>query len=249
MTPINLNQILKNTLLVVIIVVVVVGGNLALRWSNSLYPSKTIVVSADGKAIVSPDVAKVSFSVVSEGPSPETLQTDNAKKMTPAINFVKSEGIDTKDIRTTNYNLSPRYEYDEIRRQSFITGYTLTQTALVKIRDLGKVAKIVGGLSELGVNQIGSVTFEIEEPDKYLIEARTEAFNKANQKAREMAALNGVRIKRVINFSEYSSGPIYPYRTLEGKGGGDIISAAPLPPIEPGTEELTLQVSVTYEIE
>jgi len=91
--------------------------------------------------------------------------------------------------------------------------------------------------------------FEVEEQDKYLTEARIEAFSKANQKASEMAALNGVRIKRVINFSEYSSSYTSPYRTLLEGMGGDIASSVSLPPMEPGTEELTLQVSVTYEIE
>jgi len=249
MKPVNLNQILKDTLLVVVIVVVVLGGNLALKWSNSLYPSRTIVISGDGKATVTPDIAKLSFSVVSEGPDPTALQSDNSKKMTAAINFVKEKGIDAKDIKTTNYNLSPRYEYDETKRQSFITGYTLTQTVSVKVRDLGKVAEILGGLSSLGINNIGSVSFEVDEPDRYLAEARVEAFGKANKKALEMASLNGVRIKRVVNFSEYQSGPIYPYRSLElaGKGGGDVV--LPVPPIEPGTEEITIQVSVTYEIE
>ena len=248
MKEVNLNQILKDTLLVAIIVVVVLGGNLALKWSNSLYPSRSIVVTGDGKTTVSPDIAKLSFSVVSEGPDPAALQGDNAKKMTAAIDSVKNKGIEAKDIKTTNYNLSPRYEYDEAKRQSFITGYTLTQTSSVKVRNLNKVAEVLGGLSNLGVNEISSVSFEVEEPDKYLTEARTEAFNKANQKALEMAALNGVRIKRVINFSEYPNGPIYPYR-FGGKGGGDTVGPVSLPPIEPGTEEISIQVSVTYEIE
>jgi len=251
MKPVNLNAILKNTLLVVGIFALVVGANIALDWSSSLYPSKTIYVSAEGKATVSPDIAKVSFSVVSEGPSPEKLQEDNSKKMASAIDFVKSVEVDGKDIKTTNYNLSPRYEYDESTRKSYISGYTLTQTALVKVRDLNKVAKVLGGLSELGVNQISSVSFEIDEPDKYLAEARNEAFTKAHEKAREMAKLNGVKIKRVLNFSEYRGGPVYPYYYGEALGkGGDIVSSASyLPPIEPGTEEITVQVNVTYEIQ
>src|SRR3989338_7909114 len=249
MKPVNLNQILKDILLVVVIAAVVLGSNLALEWSDSLYPSRTIMVSGEGRATVTPDIAKLSFSVVSEGPDPTMLQSDNSEKMNAAIDFVKGKGIKAKDIKTTNYNLSPRYEYDESRRQSFITGYTLTQTVSVKVRNLGGVAKILGGLSGLGVNNIGSVSFEVDEPDKYLDEARVEAFNKASKKASEMASLNGVRIKRVVNFGEYQSGPIYPYGSfdLAGKGGGEAMSS--VPSIEPGTEEITIQVSITYEIE
>lgn len=249
MKPINLNQILKNTLLVVVIAVVVLGGNLALKWSLSLFPSRTINVSAEGKTMVSPDIAKISFSVVSEGSSPETLQMDNSKKMSSAIDFIKNQEVDVKDIKTINYNLSPRYKYNEARKQSFIADYILIQTTLVKIRDLNKVAKILGGLSELGVNQISSVSFEVDEPDKYLSEIRMEAFTKAHEKAATMAALNGVKIKRIINFSEYQNLPIHPYGFLELAEKNDNGAMLPAPPMEPGTEEITIQVNVTYEIE
>jgi uncharacterized protein len=249
MAPVNLNSILRNTFLVVGIFTLVVGANVALKWSLSLYPSKTIYVSAEGKATVSPDIGKISFSVVSEGKNPQVLQENNAKKMTSAIDFVKNLGVNSKDIKTTNYNLSPRYEYDETTRKSYISGYTLTQTALVKVRDLDRVAEVLGGLSELGVNQISSVSFEIDEPDKYLAEARSEAFAKAHEKAKEMAMLNGVKIKRVVNFSEYRGGPIYPYYGETAGRGGDMVSSSYLPPIEPGTEEITIQVNITYEIQ
>jgi len=246
----DLNQLLKNALLLMVIVTLVAAGNVAMKWSASLYPSRTIMVNADGKATISPDMARTSFSVVSEGPKPEDLQVDNAKKMGAAVDFVKGLGIEAKDIKTTNYNLSPRYEYDETRNKSFISGYTLTQTTSVKVRDLNKVAKLLGGLSELGVNDIGSVSFETEDQDKYLAEARNEAFAKAHAKAAEMAMANGVRIKRIVNFSEYQGGPIYPYSyEAFGKGGDAVMSSSVVPPIEPGTDEITVQVSVTYEIQ
>lgn len=246
----DLNQLLKNALLFVAIITLVAAGNIAMKWSASLYPSRTIMVNADGKATISPDIARTSFSVISEGPKPEDLQVDNAKKMSAAIDFVKGLGIEAKDIKTTNYNLSPKYEYDETRNKSFISGYTLNQTTSVKVRDLNKVAKLLGGLSELGVNDIGSVSFETEDQDKYLAEARSEAFAKAHAKATEMAIANGVKIKRIVNFSEYQGGPVSPYSyEAFGKGGGVGASQTAMPPIEPGTDEITVQVSVTYEIQ
>src|SRR4030042_2540396 len=100
----------------------------AKKYTNSLMPARTVSVSAEGKVTVSPDIAKLSFSVVSEGKNPETLAESNNKKMNAAIDFVKSKGIEEKDVKTTDYNLSPRYAYDEDTRRSFISGYTLTQT-------------------------------------------------------------------------------------------------------------------------
>jgi len=218
----------------------------AKKFGDSLFPAKTVTISAEGKVIVSPDIAKISFSVVSEGPNAEKIADENNKKMNSVIDFVKSQGIDEKDIKTTQYNLNPRYEYDERTRKSWISGYTLTQTILVKIRDLAKVGKILGGLPELGINQIGSISFEVDEPEKYLAEARDKAFDKAREKAKEMAEKNGVRLGKIINFSEYQGREPIPYYETFNK---EIAApAATLPSIQPGSQEVTVQVSVTYEI-
>ncbi|NCQ02634.1 SIMPL domain-containing protein [Candidatus Wolfebacteria bacterium] len=218
----------------------------AKKYGDSLMPAKTINVSAEGKVTVSPDIAKLSFSVVSEGANSKLLAENNNKKMNAAIDFAKSQGIEEKDIKTTEYNLSPRYEYDEKTKKTFISGYTLTQTVLVKVRDLNKVAEVLGGLPALGINQISSISFDIDEPEKYLSEARNQAFDKAKEKAKAMAEKNGVKLGRVINFYEYQSTPYYQNVRALGMGGAEAVQ--PLPQIQPGSQEVTIQVSVTYEI-
>lgn len=214
------------------------------KLGDSFLPARTITVLAEGKAVVSPDVAKISFSVVSEGVSPEKIAEENNKKMTGALDFVKSQGIDEKDIKTTQYNLQPRYVYDEKPRRSYISGYELTQTVSVKIRELEKVGKILAGLPELGINQIGSISFEVDEPEKYLTEARNRAFEKAKEKAATMAEQNGVRLGKIINFGENHGVPTPLYKTF-----GDIEAAAlTVPSIQPGTQEVVVNVNITYEI-
>ncbi|PJB83338.1 hypothetical protein CO087_01980 [Candidatus Wolfebacteria bacterium CG_4_9_14_0_8_um_filter_39_46] len=218
----------------------------AKKYGDSLMPAKTINVSAEGKVTVSPDIAKLSFSVVSEGANSKLLAENNNKKMNAAIDFAKSQGIEEKDIKTTEYNLSPRYEYDEKTKKTFISGYTLTQTVLVKVRDLNKVAEVLGGLPALGINQISSISFDIDEPEKYLSEARNQAFDKAKEKAKAIAEKNGVKLGQVINFYEYQSTPYYQNVRALGMGGAEAVQ--PLPQIQPGSQEVTIQVSVTYEI-
>ena len=220
----------------------------AKKLGDSLFPIRTFSVSAEGKVTVSPDIAKISFSVVSEGANPKTITDENNKKINTAISFVKSQGIDEKDIKTTQYNLSPRHEYDEKTKKTFISGYILTQAVLVKVRDLNKTAEILGGLPNLGINQIGAISFEIDEPEKFLTEARDKAFEKAKKKAEEMAGKNGVKLGKVINFYEYQgySQPIYRGLEMMSKGSGDSFASAPQ--IQPGTEEVSVQVNITYEI-
>jgi len=219
------------------------------KYGDSLYPVGSISVSAEGKAIATPDVAQVSFSVVSRGKNPEELADNNNQKVSAAITFVKSEGIDAKDIKTSGYSLSPDYQYDPKTERNFITGYTLTQTVNLKIRDLFKVAKVIGGLTPLGVNQIGGVNFTIDDPEKVMAQAREDAFARAKVKAAKMAEQGGVRLGRIISVGEYGSGPTPYYGAAAGKFGlgGEAMSVA-APTIEPGTEEIRVQVTITYAL-
>ena len=163
------------------------------------------------------------------------------------ISFVKSQGIEAKDIKTSGYNLSPDYQYDENLRRSFIVGYTITQSVNVKVRDFDKLPKVLSGLTPVGVNQISGISFTVEDPEKFMREARKIAFERAKAKAQSMASQNGVRLGKVVNINEFGGypPPIPYFGRVEALGkGGDI---AP-PTIEPGTEEITVQVSVTYAL-
>ena len=249
------NQIQKQKdwfwmILNVVLVVLILLGLSSLKalysYGKSLPASRTITISADGKAVVLPDIATFFFSVVNEGNDPEELSAKNNEIINEALGLVKKEGVEDKDIKTTSYDLSPRYNYDEKRRTNFIDGYRLSQTITVKIRDFSKISKILAALPGLGINQIGSLSFGVDEPDTYLNEAREQAFQKAREKADAMAKQNHVRIKKVITFSEFTGGyprPMYAKAEIGGFGG-DIVA----PQIEPGSQEVTVNVSVTYEI-
>ncbi len=243
--------LLLNGAMVVAIFLGLVLSASVIRTSNAVIPSRTITISAEGKAQVAPDLATLTFAVVSQGVTAEEVQKANTEKINKAVEYLKAQGVDVKDIQTANYNLYPRYRYDKDTSESSISGYELNQTVTVKIRDLAKAGTIVGGLSAAGVNQISSFAYSVEDPDAPRNEARQEAFNKAFAKAKAMADQIGVRIARVVTFSEFAGGYEPPYFydryavMAEGKGG----EAAPAPSLEPGQEEIVVNVSVTYEIQ
>lgn len=223
------------------------------RFGESQPPVRTITVNAEGKTTVKPDIAQFSFSVVTEGLDLVKITSDNNEQVEDAIKFVKSEGVKSGDIKTTQYNLQPKYEYNEIRKKSYISGYSLTQTVFVKIRELekniGVVSKILGSLPELGINQISGVSFTVDDPEKFMNEARVDAYKKAKEKAVFMAKSVGVGLGRVINVNEYGSPVFYGSYEKMGLGGGDMMAAPSVrAPVEPGSEELTIQVNITYAL-
>ncbi len=244
----DIYQRLKEVLFASLILFILTAIPTLRQFADPFSSMKVITVSAEGKAAVVPDIAKSSFSVVSEGANPKTIQDENNGKMNKAIASLKALGIDAKDIKTTSYDLNPTYSYDQKTGKSSIYGYRLTQTVSVKVRDFGKVSDVLTGLSNAGINQISGFSFDIDDPEKYLTEARNQAFDKAKSKAQSMAAQNGVALGRALNFSESGAGyptPIYAAAEL-GKGSSPLSVA---PTIESGSQEVKIQVVVTYEIQ
>jgi uncharacterized protein len=226
---------------------VLFGMPALVQFNNSLFASRTITVSAEGKTTATPDIAETSFSVVTQGQNPATLSTNNADKMNAVLQFVSSQGIAQADVKTTAYDLQPNYQWDKNTQRNFIDGYTLTQTVDIKIRDLNKVADILGGLAPLGVNQIGGVNFTIDNDEPVIALARADAFAKAEAKALSMARAAGVSLGQVINVQENSAVP-FPYyadKAVYGMGAG-VPSAAPS--IQPGTQDITDNVTITYSL-
>ncbi|MBI4085187.1 MAG: SIMPL domain-containing protein [Candidatus Liptonbacteria bacterium] len=218
------------------------------KFGDSIVPARVLNVTAEGKTTVSPDIAEISFSVVSQGVNPESLASANNDKMNAVIENIKANGIDAKDIKTTSYDLQPNYSYDRSSGRSYIYGYSLTQTVFVKVRDLTKVAKVIAGVTPLGVNQIGGVSFRVDDPEKFLAEARADAFRKAKEKAEKIASANGAKLGEVVAVSGYQNGPI-PYYAKTALGVGGAADSVPVvPSIEPGTQELTVNISVTYSL-
>lgn len=241
--------ILINAVLVVAVFTGLVLSASIIRQSNAVVPSRVITVTADGTAHIAPDIATLVFSVLSQGATAEGVQKSNTDKINLAIDYLKKQGVVAKDIQTSNYQLYPRYKYNTNTSEQTIIGYELTQTVTVKVRDLAKAGEIVGGLATAGVNQISSFNYSIEDPEAPRNEARAEAFKLAFEKAKAMADQVGVRIARVVTFSESTGGgypmPYYYERAMVA-GAKDASMNAPT--FEPGQEEVTVNVSVTYEI-
>jgi len=205
-----------------------------------------IWVNGTGKVSVAPDVVNLSLGVESQANTVAEAQEKAQQAMNAVMQVLKSFNIADKDIKTQQYNISPIYTYDEPNRKSIITGYQVTNTVNVKIRDTGKAGQIIDDATRAAGDliRINSVTFSIDDPTVYYAEARTKAMQDANQKAKQLAELGGVTLGKPTYISEYSSVPGPVYATKE------MVSAAPdiSTPISTGEMDITLNVQVTYSI-
>ena len=205
----------------------------------------TLMVSGDGKVTAAPNIATVTVGLVNEGTEVPAAQKENTEKMNNLIAELHKIGIPDKDTQTADYLINPKYEYKEGRTS--ISGYTVSQNVRVKIRDLTKTSAVLAAAGKIGANQVSGVNFAIDEPENLRAEARAKAVMNAREKAEAIARSLGIRLGRVVAFSESSGGfpPPMPY-ALErlGVGGGDY----PQPKVESGSLDVVVSVSVTYEI-
>ncbi len=210
----------------------------------------TITVSDSGEIYAKPDLALVTFSVITEAKTVEEAMSKNTEKMNSVIEFVKGEGIEEKDIKTTSFNLYPRYEYHRIENYPYppegkrvLVGYEVRQSLEVKIRDFSKIGKIIQGATEKGANQVSELQFTIDKEDELKSRARAQAIEKAKAKAKELAKQLGVRLVKITHFTESSvlPRPYFLEKAPAGMGGET-------PQIEPGENKIEVNVSITYEI-
>lgn len=217
----------------------------------SFMPARTVTVSASDKMSVEPDIATLSFSVITEGKNNKNITSENNTKINSAISLLKKAGIKNDDIKTSQYELTPIYSRQNNKSVGIfvptIQLYKISQTVSVKIRNFDLLSGIIGKLPNLGINKINGIVFSIENKDKYLNEIQKNAFTKAKSKAKEIAKQSGIKLGRIVNVSINSNSPILYYRpnVLSTESGGN---STVNPNIKSGSQKLDINVSIKYEI-
>src|SRR3989344_4163561 len=228
-------------------------------YSKSIEPSsyRSFSVSGEGKVVAIPDVAQFSFSVITEGgKNVSALQQENTQKANRAIALVKDSGIEDGDIKTVSYSLQPRYQYFScpVGKNSSakpcpppeIVGYSISQTVSVKIRNFEKAGEILSGVVQSGGNSVSELSFTIDDRTEIENQARQEAIVIAINKAESIAQAGNFNLGKILSINENSFPVFNQYKTLGIGGSEDFAASAPV--IEPGSQDVTVGVTISYEI-
>lgn len=225
---------------------------------SELPPSNVITVNGEGEVNAAPDIAQITFTVMNTSPTVAAAQEKTTTQGNAALEYLEGKGIDTKDVKTLSYNVSPQYAYPNPCQLGVmcpaysdnapkITGYQVSQTVQVKVRDLDAVGDLLGGLGKQNIQNISGPDFTLDDLDAVQNEARAEAIVDAKAKAKELAKQLGVRLVRIVNYSEGGNYPIYAKYGL-GMGGDMMSEAASVPNLPVGENEYSSNVMITYEI-
>jgi uncharacterized protein YggE len=222
--------------------------------------SNTISVSGSGEVFAAPDIANISFTVRESATKVSAAQDKVSVKVKAALAGIRKAGVADKDIKTQNYSSNPTYEWQEGTPycagvncptyrpgKQVITGYEVSQTVNIKVRNLEDVNGLVDGLATAGVTEMQGPNFAIDQEDALQAEARKQAIDKAKIKAELLAKQLGVSLVRIVSFSEGNNYPVYARAMVSG-AGMDSAKAVPAPELPQGENQITSNVTITYEI-
>jgi uncharacterized protein len=202
-------------------------------------------VSAQADASRVPDVATLSTGVVSQAADANAALRANAEQMTKVMDAIKSAGIAEKDIQTSGINVNPQYKYTD-NQPPKITGYEASNTVNIKVREIGKLGKVLDALVASGANQVNGPSFEIDQPEAVYDEARRAALDKAQKRADMYAKSLDLKVKRIVSISE--GGGFQPPMPMMMAAKAQAYDRAASSPVSPGETKLTANLDVVFEL-
>jgi len=245
---------LSNRLYILLVLIIVIGIAY-FAWivfytykAGYIEDTNNITISATGEVYAAPDIAALTLGIQTDGKDVKTITQKNTETMNKIIDGVKGLGVDAKDIQTTQYSVSPQYNWTQDEGQ-VLEGYRITQNIDLKIRDFAKIGDILGVATENGANIVSDLRFSIEDEEKAKTQAREKAIAAAKAKAQIIADQAGIKLGDIINvYEDYYYAPVaYSSAKVmnEASGGGAAIDTAQ---IESGEQKVQITINLVYKI-
>jgi len=204
---------------------------------------KSITVNGEGKITVKPDTASVNIGVQATATLATEALSQANQSAADLIAALKAAGVSENDIVTSGLAVYPQYGSSG----SSITGYQASNTVTVTVRDIAKTGPVIDAAAAAAGEHItiGGVSFYVDDTEALIGAARADAIDNAKKRATEYADAAGVTVGDVLQISEVSvSNPIpLVYRTAT-----DAAAEGASTPIETGTQDMTVSVTVVYAL-
>jgi uncharacterized protein len=205
--------------------------------STGVLPGITVVGSGSAKAV--PDVSDWSFGVQSDADSASAALKGASEATRRILAALRGAGVAKRDLRTEQVSLYPRMSNDG----RDVIGYTASSSVAATVRQLEKAGAVVDAAVAAGANQVSGPMLRVADSQAQYRQAVDAALDDARARAQAIAAKAGVTLGAPVAIVE------------SGGGGGPIpvydrsAAGAAEMPIEPGTQEISASLLVTFAIE
>lgn len=203
-------------------------------------------LSATGEVKVAPDMATITFGVVTEAATAQEAMAMNATRMTQVATALRRAGIAERDIQTSGLNLQAQYDYVQ-NEPPKLRGYQATNRVTVNINDLTRVGTTADAVVAAGVNQIDGISFGLKDPKTAEDQARRLAVQALQAKARLYAEALGVQLGGIRSLNEgggYTPQPPMPVFAMARMASADSAST----PVSAGELSVKIDITGVYDI-
>lgn len=234
-------------ILVVSLCMLLAGG--AFSFAKEERFSPVINASSTVSKEILPNYVQINISVLTKNKIAEEASKQNAEISSVVVTKLKGL-IDNKKgdmIETLNYNLSPQYNYKDGKNE--ITGYSVTNTIKVKIRDVKSVSAIIDEALISGANNISELEFGYDDEGLVCNELYAKATRNAYSQAQSVAKALGTEVigTRKINTSchiEGQQGIVRTYKLYDSAMPANGIAT----PIETKSLKVVATIDGTFNI-
>lgn len=208
--------------------------------------SPTVTATATGQVSARPDTLLMDLGVQAKAPTARAALAADDTKAARLVAVLRAAGVPAADLQTSNLSIGPDYG------RHGVTGYTVANVVAVTLTKLASANRILDEAANAVGNgvQFDNLQFALTNDTAPAIAARVSAVQRAEGRARAMAAAAGVSLGPLCSISDVSS----PIAVTSGNSGfasagvGSSGAAAPPTPIESGSQSVTAQVTVAYEV-
>ena len=196
--------------------------------------TSSIVVQGSASVSAVPDKLQLSFGVESQASTAKAALAANSAEMRKVIAAIKAAGA--TEVKTVSVSLSPRY-----REGGDIQSYAASNTVSATVATVGKAGAVIDEAVEAGANQVYGPSGSVTAQAALYRQALKGAVAEARASAQALAEAAGVTLGRVTNVVEAGGGPVYALAE-RARAAGDVT------PIEPGTQDVSATVTVTFAL-
>ena len=168
--------------------------------------STGIHVTGAGTASATPDIAILSLGVEGQARTVAEANAIAANAIAAVLAVLRESGVDDVDMKTQHFSIQPQYSFNRDTGVQSLTGYRVTNSLVVTLRDLDAVGSIIDAAAAAGgdATRINSIGFRVEDGVALEEEARVLALADAVAKADLFAEATGVSRGKLVFITEQS---------------------------------------------
>ncbi len=201
-----------------------------------------ITVTGTGTVTGTPDQLVLSMGVQTNASSVSIALRRANEAARRVIRSLKAGGVRLADIQTSGLSIQPNY----VSGSQVPVGYDVTEQLTATLRDLRKAGSQIQAAATAGGNAttVNGVSLNLADTSHLLARARAAAVRDAQAKASQFARGLARPLGRVISVSDQSQ--VFPYPEFTGMAAASK-SASPVP-VSPGSQQVSVQITVVYAI-